>query len=247
MKRRLLLSLTAATAASLALPLTCHAEPAQCGVPPELLEVSVKLPHLAERLGAHLPVTVVAIGGASTKGTAAGGPDLAYPHRLQVALATYYPDVPIVVVNKGEPRQSTQQMVERFPTDVIAENPILVVWEAGTSDAVRGIEIEDFATALQSGIDEVKNRAIDIVLVDMQFSRRTSTVINFEQYLTALHRVSDLNELYLFPRFEMMRYWSEQNVFNFNGVPKDQRAELAASVYLCIGQHLAETIRIAVR
>ena len=51
----------------------------------------------------------------------------------------------------------------------------------------------------------------------------------------------------VFPRFEMMRYWSEQNVFNFDGVAKDQRASLAAKVYECIASKLAEAIRIALR
>ena len=125
MKRRSLLRLTGAAALNLALSAAARAEHAECEVPPELSEVSVKLSHLAERLAARQPVNIVAIGGASTKGAAAGAPDLAYPHRLQVALAGYYPDIPIAVVNKGVPRQSTQQMVERFPTDVIAEDPIL--------------------------------------------------------------------------------------------------------------------------
>jgi acyl-CoA thioesterase-1 len=247
MKRRSLLCLAGAAAFNLAMPAAGRAGPAECEVPPELLEISVKLPHLAARLAARQPVNIVVIGGASTKGAAAGAPDLAYPHRLQVALSADHPDVPITVVNKGVPRQSTQQMMERFPTDVIAEDPILVVWETGISDAVRGIEIDDFAAALQAGIDEVKNRAIDILLVDMQFSRRTSTVIDFEQYLNALRRVGDLNEVYVFPRFEMMRYWSEQNIFNFDEVAEEERARLAAKVYDCIGRKLARTIRSAVR
>jgi len=247
MKRRSLLCLAGAAALNLATAVPGRAERPECEVPAELSETSLKLPHLAERLGARQPVNIVAIGGASTKGAAAGAADLAYPHRLQVALAGYYPDVPIAVVNKGVARQSTQQMAERFPTDVIAEDPILVVWEAGISDAVRGIEIDDFAAALQTGIDEVKTRAIDIMLVDMQFSRRTSTVINFEQYLRALHRVGDLNEVYVFPRFDMMRYWSEQNMFNFDDVAEEERARLAAKVYDCIGRKLAQAIRSAVR
>jgi len=247
MKRRSLLCLAGAAAVNLAMSATGRTEPSECEVPPELSAISAKLPHLAERLAARQPVNIVAIGGASTKGAAAGAADLAYPHRLQMALAGYYPDVPIAVVNKGVPRQSTQQMVERFPTDVIAEDPILVVWEAGISDAVRGIEIDDFAAALQAGIDELKNRAIDILLVDMQFSRRTSMVINFEQYLKAVHRVGDLNEVYVFPRFEMMRYWSEQNMFNFDDVAEDERVRLAAKVYECVGRKLAQAIRTAVR
>jgi len=215
----------------------------QCDVPAELLRVDAALPNLSERLRAGNPVKIVAIGGASTTGAAAGSPDLAYPHRLQEALDRWYPAVPITVVNKGVPRQTAQQMLERFPSDVIAEDPVLVIWETGTTDAVRGVEIDDFAAALQGGIDKLKMRSIDIILVDMQFSRSTATVIDFERYLHTLHRVGEVNELYVFPRFEMMRYWSEQNVFNYDGVAKNERASLAARVYECIGRNLAEAIR----
>jgi hypothetical protein len=218
-----------------------------CGVPAELTQVDAKLPHLAERINAGLPVKIVAIGGASTTGAAAGSAELAYPHRLQEILARRYPSVPITVVNKGVPRQSAHQMLERFPSDVIAEDPVLVIWETGTNDAVRGIEVEDLAAALQTGIDELKARGIDIMLVDMQFSRSTATVIDFERYLDTLHRLGDLNDIYVFPRFEMMRYWSNQNVFNFDGVSKNGRAALAASVYECIARKLAEAIRVAVQ
>src|SRR5437899_9818827 len=76
-----------------------------CDVPAELVRVDVKLPHLSERLGAGEPVKIVAIGGASTTGAAAGSVDLAYPHRLQETLVRWYPSVPIIVVNKAVPRQ----------------------------------------------------------------------------------------------------------------------------------------------
>lgn len=220
---------------------------AQCAVPPEMMEIAVKLPHLAARLRARERVNIVALGGASTAGTAAGSPDLAYPHRLEIALSTFYPDVPIKVVNKGVPRQTTRQMLERFPTDVTPEDPVLVIWEAGISDAVRGLNIDDFAAALQIGIDEAKARTIDIMLVDMQYSRSTATVIDFEHYLNTLHRVGELNDVYVFPRFAMMRYWSEQHTFNFDEVPTDERARLAGRVYDCIGRKLAQVIHAALK
>ena len=71
-------------------------------------------------------------------------------------------------------------MVQRFATDVMPEDPVLVIWETGIADAVRGIDVDDFAMALQTGVEEIKNRAIDILLVDMQFSRSTAAVIDFE-------------------------------------------------------------------
>jgi len=84
------------------------------------------------------------------------------------------------------------------------------------------------------------------MLVDMQFSRRTSTVINFEQYLRRC-TASAISMSVRFPAFEMMRYWAEQNMFNFDDVAEDERARLAAKVYDCIGRKLAQIIRAAVR
>lgn len=234
-------------AASLAPAGNARADSDDCAVPAELMDVGGRLPHLGERLAARQPATLVAIGGASTIGTAAGSPDLSYPHRLERYLAKDFPDSPINVVNKGVPRQSARQMADRFPTDVYPEDPVLVVWEVGITDAVRGTDVDDFAQTLQSGVDELKNRAIDTVLVDMQFSRSSTTVINFDGYLKALHRVGDLAGVYVFPRFAMMRYWSEQQVFNFDDVAPDDRAKLAARVYDCLGQKLAEIIRQTAR
>src|SRR6266702_2651392 len=91
---------------------------APCDVPDELMQIDDKLPHFAERLRAKEPVKIVAIGGASTTGLAAGSSDLAYPHRLQEILARWYPSSPITVVNRGVPRQTAQQMLERFSSDV---------------------------------------------------------------------------------------------------------------------------------
>lgn len=222
------------------------AEPDECATPPELMEAGPQLPHLAARLKAHQPAKIVAIGGASTIGQAAGSPDLSYPHQLGAVLAEDYPKGSITVVNKGVPRQSARQNLERFPTDVFAEDPVLVIWETGINDAVRGTDVDDFAETLQTGVDQLKNRAIDIILVDMQFSKSATALINFEAYLKALHRVGDLAEVYVLPRYAMMRYWSEQKVFNFDEVAPEDRAKLAARVYDCIAHKLAQVIRRAV-
>jgi len=222
-----------------------RADSIDCATPPEMTEADIALPHLAERLKAHGAVRIVAIGGASTIGKAAGSPDLSYPHRLEQDLARDFPASSVTVVNKGVPMQSAKQMFDRFATDVLPENPALVVWEVGITDAVRGTDIDDFAGTLQDGLDLLKKQAIDTIFVDMQFSPSSATVINFEAYLKALHRVGDLADVYVFPRFEMMRYWSEQNMFNFDDVAPEDRAKLAARVYECLGRKLAEIIRRA--
>jgi hypothetical protein len=110
---------------------------------------------------------------------------------------------------------------------------------------VQGTDIDDFTATLQNGIDALKNKAVDAMLVDMQFSPNSATVINFEAYLNALHQVGDLADVYVFPRFEMMRYWSEQKVFDFDEVADTDRTKLAARVYDCLGRKLAAIVRRA--
>src|SRR3984957_11236253 len=122
-----------------------RAEPDDCTTPPEMTQTDITLPHLAERLKAHQPISIVAIGGASTIGQAAGSPDLSYPHRLRQEPGQDVPHSPATLTNKGIRRQAARQMFERFATDVFAEDPVLVIWEVGINDAVRGTDIDDFA------------------------------------------------------------------------------------------------------
>jgi lysophospholipase L1-like esterase len=233
-----------------ALPLLpAEAASRDCSVPPELIaSEDLLLPLTAERVRAKQPVTIVAIGGASTAGTAAAKPEQeAYPRRLEEDLRRRHPDVPITVVNKGVARQTAQDMLDRFPTDIYPLTPTLVVWETGTADAVRSLDVEAFATALEAGLADLKNHRLDIVLINMQYSRSTASVINFEPYLDAMQQRADVDDVYLFRRFEMMKYWSENGVFNFTDVPQEQRAPLAAQVYECLAERLADAIERALR
>jgi hypothetical protein len=222
------------------------AEPV-CDVPGELMAVDGKLPHLAERLRVHEPVKIVAIGGASTAGLAAGSADRAYPRQMEQGLARSFPGVPITLANKSVAHQTAAQMLERFPKDVFAEDPVLVIWETGTTDAVQGVDIDAFAATLQSGIDALAARGIDVILVDVQFSHKTEAIIDLESYLKTMHRAGDVKDVYVFPRFAMMRYWSEQEIFDLDGVQKDERATLATNVYHCLGRKLADAIQVALR
>jgi lysophospholipase L1-like esterase len=237
----LLLSLALAAAAP------ARAAP-DCSVPSELLEDDPTLPLVATRLKNKQPITIVAIGGATTAGSAAANPaQESYPHRLEVLLRQRHPGVAITVLNKGVARDTTEEMVERFARDVYAPAPTLVIWETGTFDAVRGIDVDIFAGALETGIAALHQHNFDIVLMNMQYSRSTDGIIDFDPYLEAMGQRADIDDVYLFRRFEMMRYWSESGIFQFADVPREQRAGLAAEVYDCIARRLADAIDYAAR
>ena len=219
-----------------------------CAVPHELIEDDPTLPKLGARLRSHQPITIVAIGGASTAGRAAGNDEAnAYPHWLEAALRRRHPGAPITVINRGVAGETTAAMVERFAADVFAARPTLVIWETGTVDAVHGNDIENFTAALEAGLAALHRQRIEAMLVDMQYNPGTASVIDFAPYLGAMHRTADLDDTYLFRRFDIMKYWSDTGAFDFVDVPKGKRAALAREVYKCLGESLADAIDFATR
>jgi len=215
-----------------------------CSAPRELIEDEPRLPALAQHFKDHQPVTIVVIGGASTAGTA---PDNAYPHFLEGALRHRHPDTPVKVVNRGITGQTTEQMSARFAKDVYPDQPSLVIWEAGTVDAVRSEDVNAFADAITDGIAAIQEHKAEIMLMDMQYNPSTVSVINFEPYLDALHQTATLQDVYMFQRFEIMKYWSETSVFDFSSVPREKRASQAREIYECLGERLADAIDFAAR
>jgi acyl-CoA thioesterase I len=217
----------------------------KCSAPAELIHDTPKLPMLGDSLRRHAPTKIVVIGGSSTAGAAVQSLAQAYPARLQEELLRRHPGVPITVANKGVPRQTAQEMVDRFASDVVADAPVLAIWETGTTDAVRGIDVEVFSSVLEAGVAALREHHIEVMLVNMQYSRRTASIIGFDRYLEAMQRDSDVDEVYLFERFEIMKYWSDNDVFDYENVPKDERSRAAATVYDCIGKRLADAIDFA--
>jgi hypothetical protein len=80
------------------------------------------------------------------------------------------------------------------------------------------------------------------MLIDMQYSPDTTSVIDFQPYLDGLHHVGDLTGAYVFRRYEIMKHWSDTGVFNFTEVPKGERRQLASQVYACLGERLADAV-----
>jgi lysophospholipase L1-like esterase len=216
----------------------------KCAAPADIFQDDPQLPKISEQLRQHKPVVIVVIGGASTAGTS---PDSSYPYFLEAALRQRHPGVDITVINKGIAGQTTEQMAARFPKDVYPPKPSLVIWETGTVDAVRSEDVDGMAQAVTEGLTDIQNHGAEAMLIDMQYNPSTVSVINFEPYLDALHQTADQQNVYLFKRYDLMKYWIDAGEFDFINVPKEKRLTLAREFYACLGERLADAIDYAAR
>jgi lysophospholipase L1-like esterase len=221
---------------------TAPAQEQGCTVPARFYDTEPTLPKTAAALASGQTVRIVAIGGASTLGRAAGNPDLAWPARLAVALTGRFPAARVQVENRSVARQTAHEMAARLDREASAVQPTLVIWETGTTDAVDGTDIDEFRQTLQDGIDRLRASGVEMMCMDMQFSIKTHAIINFDRYVSVLREVTDANNVPLFRRYDIMHHWAERGVFDLSPTDPDTLHLVASRLYDCIGQAVADFV-----
>jgi acyl-CoA thioesterase I len=227
--------------------LACLAGPAMaqlaapCPVPDELKPDPAPLPAIKAKLAAGDEVRIVALGGGGTLGRAVPAGQ-AYPDRLAAWLQYGLPAARWQVINKGVVGDSTAAMVKRIHSEVLDLKPSLVLWETGTHEAAIGSNVEAFGEAVQSGIEALRAAKIDLILIDMQYSPRTSSVINFDPYLNALREVAEQNDVGVDDRYQLMHAWTDAGLFDFHTRDAAKRAEATRRIYDCVAAGLAQMI-----
>ena len=234
--------LIAATIGLLCAPAPIFPQERECSVPERFYISEPQLTKTPKAIAHGQDVVIVALGGASTLSIATGKPDLGWPARFAAALAERFPSAHIKVVNLAVGRQTAKQAAERLDREVIPMKPSLVIWETGTMEAVRGMDIDEFRETLRAGIDELKTAAIETVLMNMQFSRDSEAVIHFEPYLAAMSQLADATDVPLFRRHGIMRHWAENGSLDLRVTDNDQRRRVAAKLYDCIGRAMADFV-----
>jgi hypothetical protein len=109
-------------------------------------------------------------------------------------------------------------------------------------EAVRGTGVDDFRETVQAGIDELHAAGIEVVLMNAQFSRDADAVIPFAPYLGALRELADANDVPVFHRYGLMRYWAESGVLDLRAKDSEKRRKLAARLYECLGRAMADFV-----
>lgn len=240
--RRAIVLIAVAGVVVLSTPERAPGQARECPVPDSFHGFAPSLPKTAKALAGGREVVIAVLGGASTVGNAAGGPDLAWPARLASALGERLPSARIEVVNLAVARQTAKQAGDRLERDVLPLKPTLVIWETGTMEAVHGTGVDEFRETMYAGIEALQAAGIELVLMNMQFSRDTDAMIHFEPYLNAMRELADVYDVPLFHRHGIMRYWAESGFLDLRARDRGKSRRLAAKLYDCLGRALADFV-----
>jgi len=214
--------------------------PEECDVPQSFIESDAELPRVTEEVKTkhRLDISVVGSGSSSINGPE--GPHFAYPARLEDALKHQLAGVEIKITAHVQPRETTAAMVSGLGKILSDDKPSLVVWQAGTSDALSGVEPEDFRTSLDQGVAEIQAANADVILMNMQYSPRTESMLDVSAYADVMRWVAQQRGAPLFDRLAIMHYWNDAGTFDLYTATK--KYDMARRVHECIGRALASQI-----
>lgn len=230
--------------AGLALPVRAETPAPSCDVPGYLLTTESALPRVdaVAKPGGKLNILVI---GSRSSVIGVSDSSAAYPGRLQAYLRDKLPGVEVNLALEIQVKKTAEEMLPSLGSLMEQRKPDLVIWQTGTVDAMTQADGEDFRNALDEGVGVMKKTGTDVVLMNLQYSPRTETMISGSVYLDNMRVVAQQHDVPLFDRFAIMRQWNESGEFDlFSPSPG---TELAKRVHDCIGRALATFVTDAAR
>ena len=240
---RAILGLTLLAGLLTAAPMRAEDAAQRCEVPAYLLTSESALRKVADAVKSGHPLNILVVGSRSSTINASDG--TAYPGRLQALLKEKLPKVPVNVSVELQIKKTAEEVAPGLVKLVEAKKPTLVIWQTGTVDAMRSIDPDDFRSALDEGVVALQNAGTDVVLINLQYSPRTETMISAPPYLDNMRVVAQQHDVPLFDRFAIMHHWNDSGDFDLFST--SHGVDLAKRVHDCLGRALSTFVIDAAR
>jgi lysophospholipase L1-like esterase len=216
------------------------AERGTCTVPDDLLFSDSQLQRVFGAVTKQRKLAIAVVGTGSSALAGPDGPHSAYPARLEATLNQRLSGVAVKVVALLRSRLTGEDLAKGMDKLLVDEKPDLVIWQTGTIDAMRRVDPDNFKAALEDGIDRLHKGGADVILMNMQYSPRTESMIATGPYADTMRAVAQQRGVPLFDRVGIMHHWSDVGAFNLYAAGKDN--VLAQRVHDCIGRVIASLI-----
>jgi lysophospholipase L1-like esterase len=185
------------------------------------------LPNFANRLKGQGSIKILALGSSSTAGE---GDIVPYTYRLQTALRDKFQNRMIDVINRGISGHEAPDELARMQADVIAEAPVLTIWQVGTNAVwQRGHDLDEVAAAIEQGLRVLAGAPapMDVVLMDLQYAPALLTADKIDatrRMLSLINQLATAANVNVFRRFDMMRRFLEVERHSFDAIidPTDE-------------------------
>jgi hypothetical protein len=210
----------------------------ECDVPNSLVETFARLPRVGFSVKRDRKLEIVVLS-AAPKLSGEASSLKSYPYYLESELRERLKGTDVHVFAQSEPRKTILEIARDLPRLLSERQPVLVIWQTGTVEAMRGIDPDGYGRALDSGVAALQKGGADVVLINQQYSPRTDFMFDGGPYTENMRWVSQTRDIPLFNRYEVMKYWGETGAFDLTALKNDGTYE---KIHRCIGRLIADLV-----
>jgi hypothetical protein len=209
-----------------------------CEVPAYLLTSDSPLPKVAGAVRDAHALNILVVGSRSS--TIPSQEASAYPARLQAYLKERLPSVAVNVSVELQAKKTAEEAGADLVKLADDKKATLVVWQTGTVDAMRSVDPDDFRGAVDDGVAALQKAGADVILMNLQYSPRTDSMVSAPPYLDNMRVVAQQYDVPLFDRFAIMQQWNDSGDFDFFSA--SHGLDLVKRVHDCLGRALSKFV-----
>lgn len=147
------------------------------------------------------------------------------------------------MLNRGVGGEDAPEMMKRLETAVIDVKPDMVIWQVGTNAVLRNLDPIETQKQIDEGIARIQAAGSDVVLVDPQYSPQVyQRGESANRMVRMMQRVARLHHIGIFPRFEVMREWHDQQALPVDSFVIADGLHMNDWGYACFAQLLGDDI-----
>jgi lysophospholipase L1-like esterase len=210
---------------------------APCRVADEYLSLSGRLDRVTTDVREDDALRVLVLGSSSTAGVGASAPERAYTGRLEAELERRLAGVSVEVFARGVGGETALGAVARLKREMDATKPDLVIWQIGTNDAVRRVDMAAFRAAAERGLAVIAQAGVDVALLDPQYVAQDEAA--YAPYVGAISQIANAAGVALAHRYAAMR--SVAKTGGAEMISRD-RLHMNDAGHACVGAFLAEAL-----
>jgi acyl-CoA thioesterase I len=183
---------------------------------------------------------VLAMGSSSTAGVGATTPSNTYIAKLEEGLERTFPGIDFGVHGRGKSGEDAEGQSARMKDMVTEVRPDLVLWQVGTNDAIRHVDLATFKDCLRRTLTWLRDNRFDVVLVDPQYGEELTKDAYYAQTVAAIEDVARDMGVLLVDRFDAMRELSRARGDRF--YMDADNLHLNDNGHRCMAEQLARAI-----
>ncbi|MFD0985659.1 SGNH/GDSL hydrolase family protein [Methyloligella solikamskensis] len=164
-----------------------------------------------------------------------------YPNRLARYLTSIFKEQDIELISRNISGEVAEDAAERLRAEIVETDPDLVVWQAGSADALARVDLKEFEAAFTETLDWLEEHGIDVVLVDPRYVPELADDPAYRRIVGAIWYYAAKRDIPLVRRYDMMRSLTLPD--DSNAAPPEHR--LTGFDHRCMARKVAEVIVVS--